>query len=112
MLKHRPIQNHYDFELEAGIAKHCLGVKIVYIGMIKSKSYFQEKVPYQVARVHVHHASHHLMSLTIELLSPNFIGVQISTSLAQRISKSRDLSRARALHVYNAPQHPKSCTSE
>ena len=25
MLKHRPIQNHYDFELEAGIAKHCLG---------------------------------------------------------------------------------------
>ena len=29
MLKHRPIQNHYDFELEAGIAKHCLGVKIV-----------------------------------------------------------------------------------
>ena len=27
MLKHRPIQNHYDFELEAGIAKHCLGPK-------------------------------------------------------------------------------------
>ena len=45
----RPVQNHYDFELEAGIAKHCLGVKIVYIGIIKSKSYFQEKVPYQIA---------------------------------------------------------------
>ena len=37
MLTHRPIQNHYDFELEAGIAKHCLGVKIVDIAMIKSK---------------------------------------------------------------------------
>ena len=61
---------------------------------------------------HVHHASHHLMSLTIELLSPNFIGVQIFTSLAQKISKSGDSSRARALHVHNAPQHPKSCTSE
>ena len=45
MLKHRPIQNHYDFELEAGNAKHCLGVKIVDIAMIKSKkrTYFQEK---------------------------------------------------------------------
>ena len=60
MLKHRPIQNHYDFELEAGIAKHCLGVKIVDIGMIKSKSYFQEKVPYQIARAHVHDAHHRL----------------------------------------------------
>ena len=29
MLKHRPIQNLYDFELEAVIAKHWLGVKIV-----------------------------------------------------------------------------------
>ena len=37
MLTHRPIQNHYDFELEAGIVKHCLGVKIVDIAMIKSK---------------------------------------------------------------------------
>ena len=60
MLKHRPIQNHYDFELEAGIPKHCLGVKIVDIGMIKSKSYFQEKVPYQIARAHVHDAHHRL----------------------------------------------------
>ena len=34
---------------------------------------FTRKVPYQVARAHVHNASHHLMSLTIELLSPNFI---------------------------------------
>ena len=56
MLKHRPDQNHYDFELEAGIAKHCLGVKIVDIAMIKSKSdlTFRRKVPYQIARAHVH----------------------------------------------------------
>ena len=62
MLKHRPVQNHYDFELEAGIAKHCLGVKIVDIAMIKSKSdlTFRRKVPYQIARAHVHDAHHRL----------------------------------------------------
>ena len=56
------VQNLYDFELEAGIAKHCLGVKIVYIAMIKSKSEltFRRKVPYQIARAHVHYAHHRL----------------------------------------------------
>ena len=38
MLNHRPIQNHYDFELEAGIAKHCLGAKIVDIAMFQFNS--------------------------------------------------------------------------
>ena len=63
MLKHRPIQNHYDFELEAGIAKHCLGVKIVDIAVFQFNFGldFTTKVPYQVARAHVHNASHHLM---------------------------------------------------
>ena len=52
----------YDFGLEAGIAKHCLGVKIVDIAMIKSKSEltFRRKVPYQIARAHVHDAHHRL----------------------------------------------------
>ena len=40
MLKHRPIQNLYDFELEAGIAKHCLWVKIVDIAKIKFNTGF------------------------------------------------------------------------
>ena len=52
MLKHRPVQNHYDFELEAGTAKHCLGVKIVDIAMFKFNSVlcYTTEVPYQFAR--------------------------------------------------------------
>ena len=64
MLKHRPIQNHYDFELEAGIAKHCLGVKIVDIAMFKFNSglCYTTEVPYQLARAYVHDAPIHLES--------------------------------------------------
>ena len=64
MLTHRPIQNHYDFELEAGIAKHCLGVKIVDIAMFKFNSGFcyTTEVPYQLAREYVHDAPIHLES--------------------------------------------------
>ena len=64
MLKHRPIQNHYDFELEAGIAKHCLGVKIVDIAMFKFNSglCYTTEVPYQFARADVHDAPIHLES--------------------------------------------------
>ena len=64
MLKHRPIQNHYDFELEAGIAKHCLGVKIVDIAMFKFNSglCYKTEVPYQFARADVHDAPIHLES--------------------------------------------------
>ena len=64
MLKHRPVQNHYDFELEAGIAKHCLGVKIVDIAMFKFNSglCYTTEVPYQFARADVHDAPIHLES--------------------------------------------------
>ena len=64
MLKHRPVQNHYDFELEAGIAKHCLGVKIVDIAMFKFNSglCYTTEVPYQFARAYVHDAPIHLES--------------------------------------------------
>ena len=64
MLKHRPIQNHYDFELEAGIAKHYLGVKIVDIAMFKFNSglCYTTEVPYQFARADVHDAPIHLES--------------------------------------------------
>ena len=64
MLKHRPDQNHYDFELEAGIAKHCLGVKIVDIAMFKFNSglCYTTEVPYQFARADVHDAPIHLES--------------------------------------------------
>ena len=64
MLKHRPVQNHYDFELEAGIAKHCLGVKIVDIAMFKfnSELCYTTEVPYQFARADVHDAPIHLES--------------------------------------------------
>ena len=64
MLKHRPIQNLYDFELEAGIAKHCLGVKIVDIAMFKFNSglCYTTEVPYQFARADVHDAPIHLES--------------------------------------------------
>ena len=55
------------------------------------------------ARAHEHDASHHLVSLTIELHSWNFICVPIFTSLAQSISKSEDSSSVRALHVHNVP---------
>ena len=64
MLKHRPVQNHYDFELEAGFAKHCLGVKIVDIAMFKFNSglCYTTEVPYQFARADVHDAPIHLES--------------------------------------------------
>ena len=64
MLKHRPVQNHYDFELEAGIAKHCLGAKIVDIAMFKFNSglCYTTEVPYQFARADVHDAPIHLES--------------------------------------------------
>ena len=64
MLKHRPVQNHYDFELEAGIAKHCLGGKIVDIAMFKFNSglCYTTEVPYQFARADVHDAPIHLES--------------------------------------------------
>ena len=73
---------------------------------------YTTEVPFQFARAHVHDASHHLVSFTIDLYSWSQIGVPISTLLAQRISKSEDYQRARELHVHIAPQHPKSCTNE
>ena len=58
----------YDFGLEAGIAKHCLGAKIVDIALVRFSSglVFTGKVPYQFPRAHVHDAPHHLVSFTIE----------------------------------------------
>ena len=54
----------YDFGLEAGIAKHCLGVKIVDIAMFKFNSglCYTTEVPYQFARADVHDAPIHLES--------------------------------------------------
>ena len=96
--------------------RHCLialpWAKIVDIAMFKFNKAlsFTRKAPMKVARAHVHDAPHHLVSFTIDLHSWSLIGVPISTSLAQSISKSEDYQRARAFHVHNAPQHPKSCT--
>ena len=67
---------------------------------------FTTKVPLQFARVHMHDAFYHLVSFTIDLHSWSLIGVPISTSLSQSISKLEDSLRARALHVHNAPQRP------
>ena len=99
MLKHRPDQNHYDFELEAGIAKHCLGVKIVDIGMIKSKSYFQEKVPYQIARAHVHDAP------TACVIYRRITIMELDRCINFHVGSSKYLEirgpqRGRALHVH------------
>ena len=114
MLKHRPIQNHYDFELEAGIVKHCLGAKIVDIAMfmLNCGVNFTTKVSCQFACAHVLHAPHHLVTLAIDISSRNVIIVPIFTSLGQIFPKSEDSQRARALHVHYAPQQPKSCTIE
>ena len=51
--------------LEAGIAKRCLGAKIVDIAMFQFNTgllFTAPKVPYQFARAHVLHAPHHLVS--------------------------------------------------
>ena len=51
--------------LEAGIAKRCLGAKIVDIAMFQFNTGLvctAPKVPYQFARAHVLHAPHHLVS--------------------------------------------------
>ena len=50
--------------LEAGIAKHCLGVKIIDIAMFKFNSglCYTTEVPYQFARADVHDAPIHLES--------------------------------------------------
>ena len=60
------------------------------------------------ARAQVRDAPCHLGSLTTELHPWNLIGVHIVTSVAQRISKSEDSSRARALNVHNSTciMHP------
>ena len=52
----------YDFGLEAGIAKHCLGVKIVDKAMFKFNIglSFRREAPFKVARAHAHDALHHL----------------------------------------------------
>ena len=115
MLKHRPIQNHYDFENRG---RQCLialpWAKIVDIAIFRFGSglVFTTKVPFQFARAPVHDAPYHLVSFTIDLHSWSLIGVPISASLAQCISKAEVHQRARALHVHNAPQHPASCTYE
>ena len=65
MLKHRPCSKSLRFcQLEAGIAKHCLGVKIVDIAMFKFNSglCYTTEVPYQFARADVHDAPIHLES--------------------------------------------------
>ena len=105
MLKHRPVQNHYDFELEAGIAKHCLGPKSLDIAMFKCNRglLFTAKVPYQFARAHVHYALHHLVTFAIDVFSQNLIIVPIFTSLCQNFPKSEDSHIARELHVHSAP---------
>ena len=104
MLKHRPIQNHYDFELEAGIAKHCLGVKIVDIAIFRFGSglVFTANVPYQFARAHVLHALHHLVAFAIDICSQNLTILPIFTSLCQNFPKSGDSHIARATHVQYA----------
>ena len=79
---------------------------------LNSELCYTTEVPFQFARAHVHDASHHLVSFTIDLYSWSQIGVPSSTLLAQSISKSEDYQRARELHVHIAPQHPKSCTNE
>ena len=74
MLKHRPIQNHYDFESLRFWARgrHCLialpCAKIVHIAMFKFNSAlsFTRKAPMKVARAHVHDAPHHPVSFTVE----------------------------------------------
>ena len=71
---------------------------------------FRREAPFKVARGH--RPMHSTISFAVELHSWNFVGVPISTSLAQSISKSEDSQRARALHVHNAPQDRKSCTNE
>ena len=104
MLKHRPIQNHYDFELEAGIAKHCLGAKIVDIAIFRFGSglVFTANVPYQFARAHVLHALHHLVTFAIDICSQNLTILPIFTSLCQNFPKSGDSHIARATHVQYA----------
>ena len=94
----------YDFGLEAGIAKHCLGAKIVDIAIFRFGSVlvFTAKVPYQFARAHVLHALHHLVTLAIDICSQILIIVPIFTSLCQNFPKSGDSHSARALHMYSA----------
>ena len=79
----------YDFGLEAGIAKHCLGAKIVDIAIFRFGSglVFTAKVPYQFARAHVLHALHHLVTLAIDICSQILIIVPIFTSLCQKFPK-------------------------
>ena len=95
----------YDFGLETGIAKHCLGVKIVDIAVWKFSSglVFTTKVPFQFARAHVHDSPHHLVSFTIELHSWNLIIVPIVALLHKNFPKSEDSHIASALHVHSAP---------
>ena len=83
--------------------------KIVDIAVfsINSALSFTRKAPLKDVRAHVYHEPHHLVSFTIDLHLWSFIGVPISTSLAQSISKSEDFQLARPLHVHNAPQDRK-----
>ena len=69
-------------------------------------------MPFQFARALLHDAPHHLVSFTIDLHSWSLTGVPISTSQAQRISKSEDSWCARALRVHYTPQRPRSCIIE
>ena len=80
----------YDFGLEAGIAKHCLGAKIEDIAIFRFGSglNFTTKVPYQFIRAHVRDAPNYFVSFTIDLQSKDVIGVAICMSQAQNISRA------------------------
>ena len=62
--------------------------------MIKSKKEltFRRKVPYQIARAHVHDAPQHLVSFTIEMHSWNLIIVPFFALLRSKFPENRGLS--------------------
>ena len=103
----------YDFGLEAGIAKHCLGIKIVDIAMIKSKSEltFRKRC---LTRLHVRRCTMHTTACVI---GHRITLMELDRCINFRVASSKYLEirgppACACVARAPAPQHPKSCTIE